>query len=88
MVKASDGSQPVVIVTGAGTGLGCAYALHLAALGWRVVVNNRVHAGPDGVPLPSAAEAVVAAILAAGGAAPVNACSMLRSGAGAGSTRW
>ena len=43
MVKASDGSRPVVIVTGAGTGLGCAYASHLAALGWRVVVNNPFH---------------------------------------------
>ena len=67
MVKASDGSRPVVIVTGAGTGLGCAYASHLAALGWRVVVNNRLRTAPDGAPLPSPAEAVVAAILAAGG---------------------
>ncbi len=82
MVKASDGSQPVVIVTGAGTGLGCAYASHLAALGWRVVVNNRVRAGPDGVPLPSAAEAVAAAILAAGGEAIAQHDDVCADGAG------
>ncbi len=31
----------VVVVTGAGSGLGKAYALHLAARGARVVVNDR-----------------------------------------------
>lgn len=82
MVKASDGSQPVVIVTGAGTGLGCAYASHLAAVGWRVVVNNRVRAGPDGVPLPSSAEAVVSAILAAGGDAIAQHDDVCADGAG------
>jgi len=37
----------VVIVTGAGKGLGKAYALHLAAAGAKVVVNNRRHPGED-----------------------------------------
>ena len=82
MVKASDGSRPVVIVTGAGTGLGCAYASHLAALGWRVVVNNRVRTAPDGAPLPSPAEAVVAAILAAGGDAIAQHDDVCADGAG------
>ncbi|NBU24349.1 MAG: SDR family NAD(P)-dependent oxidoreductase [Gammaproteobacteria bacterium] len=82
MVKASDGSRPVVIVTGAGIGLGRAYALHLAALGWRVVVNNRLRAGPDGTPLPSSAEAVVAGIRAAGGEAIAHHDDVCAAGAG------
>lgn len=82
MVKASDGSRPVVVVTGAGIGLGRAYALHLAALGWRVVVNNRLRAGPDGVPLPSSAEAVAAAIRAAGGDAIAHHDDVCAEGAG------
>ena len=82
MVKASDGSRPVVIVTGAGIGLGRAYALHLAGLGWRVVVNNRLRAGPDGAPLPSSAEAVVAEIRAAGGEAVAHHDDVCADGAG------
>jgi NAD(P)-dependent dehydrogenase (short-subunit alcohol dehydrogenase family) len=82
MVKASDGSRPVVIVTGAGIGLGRAYALHLAALGWRVVVNNRLRAAPDGAPSPSSAEAVVAEIRAAGGEAVVHHDDVCAEGAG------
>jgi len=82
MVKASDGSRPVVIVTGAGTGLGRAYASHLAALGWRVVVNNRLRLGADGAPLPSAAEAVAAAIRAAGGDAIAQHDDVCADGAG------
>ena len=82
MVKASDGSRPVVIVTGAGIGLGRAYALHLAGLGWRVVVNNRLRVGPDGAPLPSSAEAVVAEIRAAGGEAVAHHDDVCAEGAG------
>lgn len=83
MVKASDGSKPVVIVTGAGIGLGRAYARHLAALGWRVVVNNRLRTGPDGAPLPSSAAAVVAEIRAAGGEAIAHHDDVCAEGAGA-----
>lgn len=53
------------IITGAGKGLGRAYALHLAALGANVVVNNRRHAGEA----QSSAERVVAEISAVGGKA-------------------
>ena len=53
------------IITGAGKGLGRGYALHLAALGANVVVNNRSHAGEA----QSSAERVVAEITAAGGKA-------------------
>ena len=82
MVKASDGSRPVVIVTGAGIGLGRAYALHLAGLGWRVVVNNRLRVGADGASLPSSAEAVVAEIRAAGGEAVAHHDDVCAEGAG------
>ena len=55
----------VAVVTGAGKGLGRAYALDLAARGASVVVNNRwVDRGQ-----PSSAEAVVAEIRARGGRA-------------------
>jgi NAD(P)-dependent dehydrogenase (short-subunit alcohol dehydrogenase family) len=58
----------VVIVTGAGKGLGRAYALDLAARGASVVVNNR-WTDPS---QPSSAEAVVAQIRALGGRAVAN----------------
>jgi NAD(P)-dependent dehydrogenase (short-subunit alcohol dehydrogenase family) len=63
----------VVIVTGAGNGLGRAYALGLAAEGARVVVNDLGVGirGEDGISR-GAAERVVDEILAAGGEAVAN----------------
>lgn len=61
----SDLKDRVIVVTGAGRGLGRAYALDLAARGACVVVNTR--ARPAGE--PGSAEAVVAEIEARGGRA-------------------
>ncbi|MFO1190665.1 MAG: SDR family NAD(P)-dependent oxidoreductase [Rhodoferax sp.] len=58
------------IVTGAGKGLGRAYALHLAACGARVLVNNRRH--PGEADADTSAAQTVAAIRAAGGTAEAN----------------
>ena len=55
----------VIAITGAGKGLGRAYALYLAALGARVVVNNRRHEGEN----TSSAERVADEIRVAGGSA-------------------
>lgn len=55
----------VAIVTGAGKGLGRAYALALAARGARVLVNNRIHPGEA----EHTADATVSAVRAAGGEA-------------------
>ncbi len=57
-------TQRSTIVTGAGAGLGAAFAAGIAAAGSAVVVNNRRHAGQ-----PYPAGDVVAGILAAGGTA-------------------
>lgn len=64
----TDLAGRAVIVTGAGKGLGRAYALDLAARGASVVVNNRWADRSQ----PSSAEAVVAAIVAGGGRAVAN----------------
>jgi NAD(P)-dependent dehydrogenase (short-subunit alcohol dehydrogenase family) len=61
----SQFKDKVVAITGAGKGLGRAYALHFAKLGANVVVNNRVHAGES----ESSADRVVAEITDAGGKA-------------------
>ncbi len=60
----------VAVVTGAGRGLGRSYALHLAARGAKVVVNNRIRPGHES--LPPVADEVVEAIAAAGGTAVAN----------------
>lgn len=63
-----DQRDRVVIVTGAGKGLGRAYALDLAARGACVVVNNRWADRSQ----PSSAQAVVTEIRAQGGQAVAN----------------
>jgi NAD(P)-dependent dehydrogenase (short-subunit alcohol dehydrogenase family) len=70
----------VAIVTGAGNGLGRAYALDLARRGTRVIVNNRRRA--TDTPGDSSAERTVAAIRAAGGIAAPNWEDVLDPGSG------
>lgn len=72
----------VVLITGAGKGLGRAYATWLARHGARVVVNNRVH--PD---RPSSARAVVDEIRAAGGVAVADEHAVETEAGGAGMVR-
>lgn len=70
MTPATDLHGRCAIVTGAGKGLGRAYALHLAACGAKVLVNNRRHAGESDA--QTSAAQTVAAIRAAGGVADAN----------------
>jgi NAD(P)-dependent dehydrogenase (short-subunit alcohol dehydrogenase family) len=62
----------VAIVTGAGGGLGRQRALVLVARGAKVVVNDFARPAPVGSQQAGAADAVVAEIRAAGGAAFAN----------------
>jgi NAD(P)-dependent dehydrogenase (short-subunit alcohol dehydrogenase family) len=66
--SAQDLRDRVVIVTGAGKGLGRAYALDLAARGASLVVNNRWVDRSQ----PSSAQAVAEEVRAAGGRAVAN----------------
>ncbi|MDI1281529.1 SDR family NAD(P)-dependent oxidoreductase [Brevundimonas sp.] len=66
----------VAIITGAGGGLGRSHALALAARGARVVINDLGGARDGSGGSSSAAEAVVAEIVALGGEAMANAASV------------
>ena len=71
-----DFKDRVAIVTGAGGGLGRLHALALAARGARVVVNDLGGTRDGSGASASAAEAVVAEIVAAGGEAIANGASV------------
>ncbi len=73
---AIDLTGRVAIVTGAGGGLGRQHALLLARLGAKVVVNDLGSSVSGGGASPSAAQAVVEEILAAGGVAVANGSSV------------
>ena len=76
----------VAIVTGAGGGLGRAYALELARRGAKVVVND-LGGSRDGTGHSDAALAVVAEIEAAGGTAMADGGSVTDAGADGGDGR-
>lgn len=71
----SEFEGKVVVITGAGGGLGKAHALEFASRGARVVVNDLGGSG-DGVGSSDAADAVVEEIKAAGGEAIANKASV------------
>ena len=71
----SDFEGKVVVITGAGGGLGKAHALEFASRGAKVVVNDLGGSG-DGVGASDAADAVVEEIKAAGGEAIANKASV------------
>ena len=81
MVKQDvDRAARVALVTGAGTGLGRAYALRLAADGLRVIVNNRRREVDDHG--RGSADRVVEEITAAGGTAVADYEDVCADGAG------
>ena len=71
----SDFENKVVIITGAGGGLGKAHALEFAQRGAKVVVNDLGGSG-DGTGASDMADEVVAEIKAAGGVAIANKASV------------
>lgn len=71
----SDFEGKVVVITGAGGGLGKAHALEFASRGAKVVVNDLGGSG-DGVGSSDAADTVVDEIKAAGGEATANKASV------------
>ena len=71
----SEFQDKVVVITGAGNGLGKAHALEFAKRGAKVVVNDLGGSG-DGTGSGDAADAVVAEITAAGGSAIANKASV------------
>ena len=71
----SEFANKVVVITGAGGGLGKAHALEFARRGAKVVVNDRGGSG-DGVGSSDMADQVVAEITAAGGIAIANKASV------------
>ena len=71
----SEFENKVVVITGAGGGLGKAHALEFARRGAKVVVNDRGGSG-DGVGSSDMADQVVAEIAAAGGTAIANKASV------------
>lgn len=77
MSRQFEGS--VIAITGAGKGLGRAYALYLAKLGASIVVNNRRHVGGE----QASADRTVNDIVKDGGRAVAEYSSVESAGAGA-----
>ena len=71
----SEFKDKVVVITGAGRGLGKAHALEFAARGAKIVVND-LGGGGDGTGSGDAADEVVEEIRAAGGSALANKASV------------